>query len=48
MRSPPLAIPDYSVDVKNEKLDTPIKDSHGNEVSERTSESRLQGQDPFA
>ncbi|WP_129660447.1 YcnI family copper-binding membrane protein [Rothia uropygialis] len=34
----PTRNPFYSVEVKNEKLDTPINDSDGNEVTERASE----------
>lgn len=43
----PTRNPYYSVDVKNEKLDTPIKDSHGNEVSERTSEVVYKAKTPL-
>lgn len=43
----PTRNPYYSVDVKNEKLDTPIKDSHGDEVSERTSEVVYKAKTPL-
>lgn len=37
----------YSVDTKTEKLDEPVKDSHGNEMTERTSEVVYKAKTPL-